>query len=127
MGDSVDSGCKHCRQRGAKNLRRPASGGIRTGVPAAVIKNHGAVSASVAKAMADGTLQNSKAQLAVAVTGIAGPAGGTKAKPVGLVYIAVAGDKTVVNEYHFKGGRSTIRLAAVRKALLMMDTIISSP
>ena len=60
------------------------------GVPAAILATHGAVSAEVAEAMALGALENSRAQLALAVTGIAGPDGGTEDKPVGLVHFAVA-------------------------------------
>jgi len=88
------------------------------GVPAALIKRHGAVSAPVARAMAEGALKHGRAQIAVSVTGVAGPGGGTKEKPVGLVYIAVAGGKaTHVEECRFKGDRSAIRLSAVKKAL----------
>jgi len=60
------------------------------GVDAGLIKKHGAVSGEVAEAMARGALARSKADLAIAVTGIAGPTGGSKKKPVGLVYIAAA-------------------------------------
>ncbi len=60
------------------------------GVPEALIAMHGAVSAEVAAAMADGALARSHAQVAVAITGVAGPTGGTAAKPVGTVWIAAA-------------------------------------
>ncbi len=60
------------------------------GVPAATLTRHGAVSAETAAAMAKGALKNSQADLAVAITGIAGPGGGSKQKPVGLVYFAAA-------------------------------------
>jgi nicotinamide-nucleotide amidase len=59
------------------------------GVTTALIEEHGAVSEAVAKAMAEGALQQSRAQVAVSVTGIAGPGGGTPAKPVGTVWLAI--------------------------------------
>lgn len=92
------------------------------GVPAALISTYGAVSAEVAEAMAKGALKKSKAQMSVAITGIAGPGGGTKTKPVGLVYIAVAGKKgkPQAKKYNFKGSRHAIRNAGVIKALDML-------
>lgn len=66
------------------------------GVPAELLAAHGAVSAEVAEAMALGALAHSRSQLAVAVTGIAGPGGGTKEKPVGLVHFALAGKERPV-------------------------------
>src|SRR5580698_10364370 len=60
------------------------------GVPAALLHAHGAVSEPVCRAMADGALKHSLAQLSVAVTGIAGPGGGSAEKPVGVVYVATA-------------------------------------
>jgi nicotinamide-nucleotide amidase len=65
------------------------------GVPEALLAEHGAVSAPVAAAMAEGALARSGAQIAVAVTGIAGPGGGSMEKPVGLVFLAVASDRGV--------------------------------
>ncbi len=96
------------------------------GVSEAAIKRHGAVSKQVAMAMAEGAIKHSKAQLSIAVTGVAGPAGGTKIKPVGLVYIAVSLRKhgTVVEECRFKGSRSTIRSAAVAKSLELTYEIV---
>lgn len=83
---------------------------------------HGAVSSEVAKEMALGALRNGKANLALAVTGIAGPGGGSDLKPVGLVYIAVAGglkrDALIVQEHRFGDvGRSEVRRETVLKAL----------
>ncbi len=97
------------------------------GVPADVIKRHGAVSAAVALAMAEGALKHSHADIAVAVTGIAGPGGGTDAKPVGLVYIAVEtkGAEAQVQRFNFGDiGRSGIRMASVREALGMIRAAI---
>lgn len=90
------------------------------GVSATLLEKHGAVSSEVARAMAKGALKNSEAQVAVAVTGIAGPGGGTAAKPVGLVYIAVAVNQEIVEKCNFDGTREEIRLAAVDKAVSMI-------
>ena len=92
------------------------------GVPAALIAWHGAVSAEVARAMATGVLAHAPVDLAVSVTGIAGPGGGTMDKPVGLVHLAIArrGEK-VQNEHHvFPGDRAGIRHATVERALEML-------
>jgi nicotinamide-nucleotide amidase len=79
-------------------------------VPRAVLAKHGAVSRETAGAMARGARRLFRAGCAVAVTGIAGPGGGTKQKPVGLVYIAVAVKKSFsVFEYRFSGTRKQIR------------------
>lgn len=95
------------------------------GVDAMLLKNKGAVSAEVALAMAQGALKKSKADIAIAVTGIAGPGGGTERKPVGLVYIAAArGDKALGHEYHFFGERSEVRLAAIRAALVLAEKLL---
>ncbi|HEU5047447.1 MAG TPA: CinA family protein [Rickettsiales bacterium] len=94
------------------------------GVPEALLAEHGAVSAQVAQAMAQGALANSHASLSVSVTGIAGPDGGTADKPVGLVYIAVGMQKggMFVKEFRFEGDRRQVRLATVAEALaLLMD------
>lgn len=93
------------------------------GVPKTLITKHGAVSNEAAASMATGAIKHSKAMLSVAVTGVAGPGGGTKEKPVGLVYIAVArkGKKPQVKRHLFKGNRSKIRLATVEQALLMLE------
>ncbi|MEM6648943.1 MAG: CinA family protein [Pseudomonadota bacterium] len=89
------------------------------GVPQEMLTTHGAVSAPVALAMAKGAKQRSQTDLSVSVTGIAGPGGGSPDKPVGLVYIAVAGPKggTVHRHIFPKGGREYIRLLTVRAAL----------
>jgi nicotinamide-nucleotide amidase len=94
------------------------------GVPAALIAQHGAVSEAVARAMALGALAHSKAQVALAVTGIAGPSGGSPGKPVGTVWLAWAwtptaqASATVHAECHcFAGDRAAVRHATVRHAL----------
>jgi nicotinamide-nucleotide amidase len=97
------------------------------GVPAATLRQHGAVSEAVARIMAEGAIRNSTAQLSVAVTGIAGPGGGTDEKPVGLVHIAAAraGEPTLHREYRFGDiGRSAIRLASVAAALEMLQSLL---
>ena len=89
------------------------------GVPAELIAQHGAVSEPVAMAMAQGALAKSKAQIAVAVTGVAGPGGGSPDKPVGTVWLAWAcHDGLVQAERHvFGGDRAAVRSATVRCAL----------
>jgi nicotinamide-nucleotide amidase len=94
------------------------------GVPAETLVNHGAVSEETARAMAEGALANSRAEVAVSVTGIAGPDGGTAAKPVGLVHFAFArrGKPTVAREDRFGAiGREAVRLASVRVALDLLE------
>lgn len=92
------------------------------GVPAALIADQGAVSEAVARAMADGALMRSRAQLAVSVTGLAGPGGGTAEKPVGLVWLGCArtGTETVAARHVFAGDRAAVRRAAVVAALGML-------
>ena len=97
------------------------------GVPATTLRQHGAVSEPVARIMAEGAIRNSTAQLSVAVTGIAGPGGGTEEKPVGLVNIAVAraGEPTLHRECRFGDiGRGEIRLASVAAALEMLQSLV---
>jgi len=91
------------------------------GVPAALITTHGAVSAPVAEAMARGALQRSAATIAIAVTGIAGPGGGSADKPVGLVWFGLARGNTVISEsVVFPGNRTAVRIATVEHALAMI-------
>ena len=88
------------------------------GVPAALIEQHGAVSEPVAKAMAEGALRNSRAQVSVAITGVAGPAGGSEAKPVGTVCFAWSNRlDTDVETQLFKGDREQVRTQAAAHAL----------
>ncbi|HEX2478667.1 MAG TPA: CinA family protein, partial [Geminicoccaceae bacterium] len=91
------------------------------GVPAALFERVGAVSEEVARAMAEGALQNAHVELAIAVTGIAGPGGATPKKPVGLVHLAVAardGPSRHAREL-FPGDRAAIRLASLNAALTL--------
>lgn len=92
------------------------------GVPAALIERNGAVSEPVARAMAEGALRHSRADLAVSVTGIAGPGGATETKPVGLVHLAVArkGGETHSGHDVFAGDRTAVREAATARALDML-------
>jgi nicotinamide-nucleotide amidase len=91
------------------------------GVPATLFEQVGAVSEEVARAMADGALTRAGVDLAVAVTGIAGPGGATPTKPVGLVHLAVArrGASTLHARELFPGDRAAIRLASVDAALTL--------
>jgi nicotinamide-nucleotide amidase len=97
------------------------------GVPPDLLEKHGAVSAEVAQAMAEGALRNSGADLAIAVTGIAGPTGGTPEKPVGLVYFAIASTTGVTQVLErnlscqreiFKMMASQVALDLLRRALI---------
>jgi nicotinamide-nucleotide amidase len=93
------------------------------GVPMSVIADKGAVSAEVARAMADGALSVSRAQICVAVTGVTGPGGGTEKKPVGLVYIAIArtGRPTRAVEFYFGDiGRGGVRKRTVGAAFSLI-------
>ena len=92
------------------------------GVPMALIERHGAVSEPVARAMAEGALARSAAQVAVAVTGIAGPGGGSPDKPVGLVHFAAAGPAGLIHVERRFGdiGREAVRLDSVRVALALL-------
>lgn len=97
------------------------------GVPASLIQQHGAVSRDVALAMVDGALAHSPADLAVAVTGIAGPDGGSAEKPVGLVHIAAARrDGARLHEEKRYGdiGRHDIQLRTTLDALRLMGQLI---
>ena len=93
----------------------------RLSVPAALIERHGAVSAEVAEAMAGGMRATSGADIALAITGIAGPTGATAAKPVGLVYVALASEgASRVEELRLTGDRRQIKDRAAKYALNML-------
>lgn len=93
------------------------------GIPGDMIADYGAVSEAVARLMAEGALENSRANLSLAITGIAGPGGGTPMKPVGTVHIACAREnKAVMHEACYFGdiGREQVRLATLETALEMI-------
>ena len=87
----------------------------RLGVSSEILKKYGAVSLNTAKAMADGALNMSTADLALSITGIAGPSGGSSQKPVGTVCFAIAqkGAKTKATQRQFQGSREEIRQSAI--------------
>jgi nicotinamide-nucleotide amidase len=94
----------------------------RLGVPVAILRKHGAVSAATAKAMASGALRRARTHLSVAVTGIAGPGGAVPGKPVGTVYICWARQRIrsiqmVVVRKQFRGDRDAVRRKTVKVAL----------
>ena len=92
------------------------------GVSDSLLAADGAVSEGTARAMAEGALSSARTQVSIAVTGIAGPEGGTPSKPVGLVHIASArtGRDTLHERHVFNGDRQTIRMAAVEAALALL-------
>tara|TARA_Y100001970_G_scaffold273629_1_gene372112 strand:+ start:1367 stop:1837 length:471 start_codon:yes stop_codon:yes gene_type:complete len=95
-------------------------------VPKQIIRRYGAVSIQCCFSMVNNLYKISKSNVAVSITGIAGPSGGTKQKPVGLVYVGIKrGNKVKVNRYLFKNkGRFNIQRAAVKKALELILGII---
>jgi nicotinamide-nucleotide amidase len=98
------------------------------GVAAALIAQHGAVSEPAARAMAQGALQHSHAQVALAVTGVAGPGGGSADKPVGTVWFGWALNGEVVSEVqHFAGDRAAVRQATVRHSLRRLLDLLHTP
>jgi nicotinamide-nucleotide amidase len=95
------------------------------GVDAALIARVGAVSEPVAQAMALGALRHSKAQVSLAVTGVAGPTGGSPAKPVGTVWFGFAVPGQVLTEKcHFEGDRAAVRAATVQHAFLRLAQLL---
>ena len=106
------------------------------GVPEGELEELGAVSEPVAKSMALGALNNARANVAIAVTGIAGPSGGTQEKPVGTVYLAIALNadtqqlrqtETTVQVYrlNFEGSRKDIRISTIKSSLINTLTLLS--
>lgn len=96
------------------------------GVPASILKEYGAVSRQTAEAMARGALGNANADLAVAITGIAGPGGGSRDKPVGLVHFAAASRSGALTHTEMRYGdigRSEVRRKSVLQALAMLQEL----
>ncbi|HEY7791933.1 MAG TPA: competence/damage-inducible protein A [Vicinamibacterales bacterium] len=95
------------------------------GVPAALIAERGAVSEPVAQAMASGVRERANVEIGVGITGIAGPGGGSDAKPVGTVAIAAAyGERVEVRTFHFMGGREQVKFQATQAALDMVRRLL---
>lgn len=97
------------------------------GVPGDLIADAGEVSEAVARMMAEGAVENSNAQLAVAVTGIAGPGGGTPMKPIGLVHVAACREnRAILHEAHRFGdiGRTEVRLKTCEAALTLLHRLM---
>jgi nicotinamide-nucleotide amidase len=119
------AGSSHVVERGFVTYSNEAKSEL-LGVPAAMIAAHGAVSAQVATAMAQGALGRAPVDLAVSVTGIAGPGGATPGKPVGLVYFGIArkGGAARVERHTFHGDRAAVRAAATERALeLLLEAV----
>ena len=97
-------------------------------VPQKIIKKNGAVSVQCCLAMVNNLSKISKSKICVSITGIAGPKGGSKQKPVGLVYIGIrVGKKVVVNKCNFKNkGRAYIQRQTVKKSLNLLSKLINS-
>ncbi|MEM9667710.1 MAG: CinA family protein [Pseudomonadota bacterium] len=97
-------------------------------VPGDLLADVGAVSEAVARAMAEGAIEESRANISIAITGIAGPGGGTRMKPVGTVHIACARENhAIMHELHQFGdiGRSEVRIATLEAALTILQEQIS--
>lgn len=97
------------------------------GVPGDLLADYGAVSEPVARLMAEGALEESRANIAIAITGIAGPGGGTPMKPVGTVHFALARENAPIRhklEHYGDIGRTEVRLASVETAIqMLMDSV----
>ncbi|MBA2127783.1 damage-inducible protein CinA [Hyphomicrobium methylovorum] len=120
------AGSSEVFERGFVTYSNDAKTGM-IGVDAALIERQGAVSAEVAEAMTTGALRTGMSDLSVAITGIAGPGGGSADKPVGLVYIATAtkGGAVRVERFTFgEVGRDQIRLSSVLEALRMLEEAV---
>lgn len=120
------AGSSHWFERGFVTYSNAAKSEL-LGVDAALIAQHGAVSEAVVRAMALGALARAHAQVAIAVTGVAGPAGGSLEKPVGTVWLAWALPTGVISELkHFDGDRAAVRHATVQHALTRLAELIQA-
>ncbi len=108
--------------RGLVSYTNPSKGEM-LGVPAYVFMQDGAISEPCARAMAEGALEHSHANLSASVTGIAGPGGGSDEKPVGRVHMAVARDgfETLHEEHTFDGDRQRVRIQAVESVMRLLN------
>ncbi len=115
------AGSSHVFERGFVTYSNEAKREL-LDVPESVVTEHGAVSEPVALAMVSGTLAHSRADIAVAVTGIAGPGGGSAEKPVGLVYIGAGrrGEPVAVERHLYPGDRAAVRKATALRALELL-------
>ena len=96
------------------------------GVKLTTLKKYGAVSTEVAREMAQGVRKRFKSDIGIGITGIAGPSGGSKKKPVGLVFISLSYDKIIfVKKYLFKGNRDHIRKKACTQALVLLNHLLT--
>lgn len=119
------AGCSSAFERGFVTYSNEAKIEL-LGVAPDILETHGAVSEPTARAMAEGALKNSRADAAVAVTGIAGPDGGSPEKPVGLVHLAAArhGRPTLHRVEHFPGDRAAVRAATTATAFRLLNEIL---
>ena len=121
------AGSSHWFERGFVTYSNAAKTEL-LGVDAALIERHGAVSEQVARAMAKGAVARSRAQVAVAVTGVAGPGGGSADKPVGTVWFGWATPGGTVTEMKcFDGDRAAVRQASVAHALARLLELLALP
>ena len=121
------AGSSHWFERGFVTYSNAAKTEL-LGVDAALIERHGAVSETVARAMAQGAVARSKAQAAVSVTGVAGPGGGSADKPVGTVWFGwTTPGGTVTEMKRFDGDRAAVRHASVVHALTRLLELLTAP
>ena len=119
------AGSSHWFERGFVSYSNAAKTEL-LGVPAELIAQHGAVSEPVARAMAEGARARSGAQVSLAVTGVAGPGGGSAAKPVGTVWLAWCIDGLTHSErQHFQGERGAVRAATLMRALQRLAALLA--